>query len=97
MLHTSTQASIDRWISEAPNSRRVESEPLANDVWETKAFEGSQVVYEEVDLETDVPVLRLLAAWCDQQPKLEPRPLAKTTGAFADAPAMHTGSRDRRL
>ncbi len=93
MLHPSTKASIDRWVNESPEFRRVETEPLANDAWESKAIEDGAVLFEEVDLETDEPVLRLLAAWCERQPKLEPRPLVKTTGA--DAPAMRTGSKSR--
>ena len=96
MLHPSTKAKIDRWINEAPEFRRVESEPLANDAWESKAIEDGAVVFEEVDLETDEPVLRLLAAWCDKQPKLEPRPLAKAGSSSdlsnSDLPAARTGS-----
>ena len=94
MLHPSTKASIDRWVNESPEFRRVESEPLANDVWETKALEDGAVVFEEVDLDTDEPVLYSLAAWCDRQPKLEPRPLAKT-GALAEPSALRTGSKIR--
>jgi hypothetical protein len=80
VLHPSIQASIDNWINQAPDFRRIESEPLANDVWETRAIEGGQVVYEEVDLDTDTPVLSSLAAWCERQTKIEPRPPVKTTG-----------------
>ena len=78
MLHPSTKAKIDRWIDEAPEFRRVECEPLSNDAWESKAIEDGQVVYEEVDLDTDQPILRQLAAWCEQHTQAEPRPLAKT-------------------
>lgn len=81
MLHPSIQAKIDHWLSHAPQARRITSEPLSNDVWETKALENGRVVYEEVDLDTDAPVLRQLAAWCERQVALEARPLAKTTGA----------------
>lgn len=88
MLHPATKASIDRWVNEAPEFRRVESEPLANDAWESKAIEDGDVVFEEVDLDTDTPVLRLLAAWCDQQRQLEARPLVK-------ASAVPDGMRDR--
>jgi len=80
VLHASVKASIDRWVNESPEFRRVESEPLANDAWETKAIEDGAVVFEEVELDTDEPLMRLLAAWCDRQPKLEPRPLAKAGG-----------------
>ena len=94
MLHSSTRAKIDNWINEAPEFRRVESEPLANDAWETKALEDGQVVYEEVDLDTDEPVLYLLAQWCEQHTKLEPRPPVKTTGAD-DTPRLRVGAKDR--
>ena len=81
MLYPSIQASIDNWINQAPDVRRIESEPLANDVWETRAIEGGQVVYEEVDLDTDTPVLSSLAAWCERQTKIEARPPVKTAGS----------------
>ncbi len=84
MLHPSTKQKIDNWINEAPEFRRVESEPLANDVWESKAIEDGQIVYEEVDLDTDEPVLFQLADWCERHTKFEPRPPVKAgtaTGA----------------
>jgi hypothetical protein len=92
VLHPSTKASIDRWVNESPEFRRVEITPLANDAWESRAIEDGAVLFEEVDVDTDEPVLRLLAAWCDRQPKLEPRPLVKA-GAIAEA--ARTGS-DKR-
>ncbi|MET0790223.1 MAG: hypothetical protein ABW061_01765 [Polyangiaceae bacterium] len=85
MLHPSTKAAIDRWINDAPEFRRVESQPLSNDAWETKAVEDGAVLFEEVDLDTDEPVLRLLAAWCDQQSKIQPRPPVKA-GTLTNAP-----------
>ena len=91
MIHPSNRAKIDQWINEAPEFRRVESEPLANDAWETKALEDGQVVYEEVDIDTDEPILSKLAAWCERQTKLAPRPPVKTTGD-TDAPARRAAA-----
>ncbi|HYQ42201.1 MAG TPA: hypothetical protein VER11_09535 [Polyangiaceae bacterium] len=79
MLHPSTKAKIDQWIEEAPEFRRVESEPLAQDAWESKALEDGQVVYEEVELDTDEPTLYKLAAWCERQVKIAPRPPVKAS------------------
>lgn len=77
MLHASTKAKIQRWIDQAPEFRRVESEPLSSDAWESKAIEDGQVVYEEIELDTDEPVLYRLAAWCEQHSKIDPRPPVK--------------------
>ena len=85
MLHPSTKAKIEQWIAESPEFRRVESEPLSQDAWETKALEDGQVVFEEVELDTDEPVLYKLARWCEQHTKLELRPPVK-----ANAPPMPT-------
>jgi hypothetical protein len=81
VLHPSTKAKIDQWIEEAPEFRRVESEPLAQDAWESKALEDDQVVFEEVELDTDEPTLYKLAAWCERQLKLkvEARPPVKAS------------------
>jgi len=93
VLHPSVQASIDNWLKVAPELRRIESEPLANDAWETRALEGEQVVYEEVDLDTDQPVLHSLAAWCDGQTRYLPRPPVKTTGVREGQPAVISKAR----
>jgi hypothetical protein len=84
VLHPSTKAKIDQWIEEAPEFRRVESEPLAQDAWESKALEDDQVVFEEVELDTDEPTLYKLAAWCERQlkSKIEPRPPVKTSASL---------------
>lgn len=81
VIHPSIQARIDHWLNQAPDARRIESVPLANDAWETKALEDGRVVYEEVDLETDTPILNLLALWCERQETPHPRPLAKAKAA----------------
>jgi len=90
VLHRSIKAQIDAWIAEAPEFRRVESEPLANDAWESRALEDGQVVFEEVDVDTDVPVLRRLGEWCAQHTKVALRPPVKSA-AFADTPTKRTG------
>jgi len=91
MLHPSTRAKIDRWVDEAPELRRVESIPLSNDVWETRAFEDGAVVFEQVEVDTDEPVLFSFGAWCEQHlrhPAVIPRPLAKTAGPSSDESAL---------
>jgi len=90
VLHHSTVAKIEAWINEAPEFRRVETEPIANDVWESRALEDGQVVFEEVDVDTDVPVLRRLGEWCARHTRIAPRPPVKAA-AFADAPTKRTG------
>ena len=67
LIGSADRAKIDRWIAEAPEFRKVETEPLANDAWESRAMEDGQIVFEEVEVDADTPILRRLAAWCDQQ------------------------------
>lgn len=93
MLHPSTKAKIEQWIEEAPEFRRVESEPLAQDAWESKALEDGQVVFEEVELDTDEPTLYKLAAWCERQLKVAPRPPVKTSAAPLPDSARAAGRR----
>jgi len=87
VLHPSTKATIDKWIEEAPEFRRIESEPLAQDAWEVRALEDDQVVYEEVELDTDEPSLYKLAAWCEKHAKFEPRPPVKASAPPMPVPA----------
>jgi len=87
VLHPSTKATLDQWIEEAPEFRRIECEPLAQDAWEARALEDGQVVYEEVELDTDEPTLYKLAAWCKQHTKLEPRPPVKAGAQALPMPA----------
>ena len=95
MLHPSTKAKIDRWIEEAPEFRRVQSEPLAQDAWESKALEDDQIVFEEVELDTDEPTLYKLAAWCERQlqSKIELRPPVKAS--VPPLPSTASGSTRR--
>ena len=91
VLAPATRVKIETWINEAPEFRKVETEPLANDAWETRAIEDGQVVFEEVDVETDEPVLNRLAAWCELHTKTSAKPPVKATGAFESAPQRRVG------
>ncbi len=91
MIAPSSRARIENWINEAPEIRKVETEPLANDAWESRAIEDGQVVFEEVDVETDEPILRRLAAWCEQHTKLRAKPPVKTSGSHEDVPLRRVG------
>jgi uncharacterized protein (DUF2235 family) len=82
----SSRAKIDRWINEAPDYRKVETEPLANDAWESRAVEDGQIVFEEVEVDVDSPILRRLADWCEQHTKRPVKPLAKTSAAQEHSP-----------
>ncbi|HET7541119.1 MAG TPA: hypothetical protein VFK05_14675 [Polyangiaceae bacterium] len=93
MLHPSIKATIDHWIEEAPEFRRVESEPLADDAWEIRALEDDQVVYEDVELDTDEPTLYKLAAWCEKHSKLAPRPPVKAGAPPLPVPASGSARR----
>jgi hypothetical protein len=77
VIAPANRAKIDDWINEAPEFRKVEIEPLANDAWEIRAVEDGQPVFEDAEVDTDEPVLRRLAAWCEQHTKVSPKPLAK--------------------
>ncbi len=91
MIAPSNRVKIDNWINEAPEFRKVETEPLANDAWESRAIEDGQIVFEEVDIETDEPILRRLAAWCEQHTKAAMKPPVKTNGAYAEVPLRRAG------
>ena len=91
VLASATRAKIERWINEAPEFRKIETEPLANDAWETKALEDDQVVFEEVEIETDEPVLSRLADWCERHTQAGPKPPVKTTGRVANVPKQRFG------
>jgi hypothetical protein len=80
------RAKIDRWIEEAPDLRKVETEPLANDAWESRAMEDGQIVFEEVEVDADTPILRRLAAWCEEHTKREVKPPVKAGRAAVPAP-----------
>ncbi len=77
MVAPAHRAKIDDWINEAPEFRKVETEPLANDAWESRAVEDGQIVFEEVEVDVDSPILRRLADWCEQHTQALAKPLAK--------------------
>jgi hypothetical protein len=54
-----------------------ETEPLANDAWESRAVEDGQIVFEEVEVDADEPVLHRLASWCEQHTKAPAKPPVK--------------------
>lgn len=77
MIAPANRAKIDAWINEAPEFRKVETEPLANDAWEIRALEDGQVVFEDAEVDTDEPVLRRLANWCEAHTKPVAKPPVK--------------------
>jgi hypothetical protein len=92
VIAPSSRAKIDTWVNEAPEFRKVECEPLASDAWESRAIEDGQVVFEEVDVDTDEPILRRLAAWCEEHTRTGAKPLVKASGEQPDAPLRRTGT-----
>ena len=86
LIASADRARIDRWIAEAPEFRKVETEPLANDAWESRAIEDGQIAFEEVEVDTDAPIMRRLAAWCEQQTKRLIKPPVKTGSVPEPAP-----------
>ena len=87
MVAPFNRAKIDDWINEAPEFRKVKTEPLANDAWESRAVEDGQIVFEEVEVDVDSPILRRLADWCEQHTKPLAKPLAKA-GAVTERPPL---------
>jgi hypothetical protein len=79
VIDPANRAKIDNWINEAPELRKIEAEPLANDAFEIRAFEDGQVVFEYSEVDTDEPLLRRLANWCEQHTKIPPRPPVKAS------------------
>src|ERR1041384_1169895 len=90
LIASADRASIDRWIAEAPEFRKVETEPLANDAWESRAMEDGQIVFEEVEGDADAPIMRHLAAWCEQQTKRLIKPPVKTGSVPEPAPRIRS-------
>ena len=80
VIAPANRAKIDNWINEAPEFRKVETEPLANDAWESRAVEDGQIVFEEVEVDEDQPALHRLAAWCEQHTKTVAKPPVKAGG-----------------
>jgi hypothetical protein len=86
VIAPANRAKIDNWINEAPEYRKVETEPLANDAWESRAVEDGQIVFEEVEVDADTPILRRLANWCEEHTKVPVKPLVKAGIAPQPAP-----------
>jgi len=86
VIDPANRAKIDNWINEAPEFRKVETEPLANDAFEIRAVEDGQVVFEDAEVDTDEPLLRRLANWCEQHTKLPVKPPVKAGVAAERAP-----------
>ena len=81
MIDPANRAKIDNWINEAPELRKVEVEPLANDAWEIRVTEDGQVVFENAEVDTDEPLLRRVANWCEQHTKHPAKPPVKAGAA----------------
>jgi hypothetical protein len=77
VIAPANRAKIENWINEAPELRRVETEPLANDAFEIRALEDGQIVFQDAEVDTDEPILRRLANWCEQHTKPSAKPLVK--------------------
>lgn len=87
MIAAANRAKIENWINEAPEFRRVETEPLANDAFEIRAIEDGQIVFEDAEVDTDEPILRRLADWCEQHMKRPARPPVKA-GTASEPPSL---------
>jgi hypothetical protein len=83
VIAPANRAKIENWINEAPELRRVETEPLANDAFEIRALEDGQIVFQDAEVDTDEPILRRLANWCEQHTKATAKPPVKASAAPA--------------
>lgn len=78
MIAAADRERIDGWINEAPDYRKVETEPLEESVgWESRAIEDGEVVFEELEEDAEEPQLRQLAAWCERHTKRRAKPPVK--------------------
>jgi hypothetical protein len=93
VIDPANRAKIDNWINEAPEFRKVETEPLANDAFEIRALEDGQIVFEDAEVDTDEPVLRRLANWCEQHTKLPAKPPVKAGAAPEPLPLRRWAKR----
>lgn len=90
MIDPTNRAKIDAWISEAPEFRRVEVEPLANDAWEIRVIEDGQVVFENAEVDSDEPLLRRVANWCEQHTNLTAKGPLKAGSTLERPPARRS-------
>lgn len=81
VIDPGNRAKIDNWVNEAPEYRKVEVEPLASDAWEIRVIEDGQVVFANAEVDTDEPLLRRVADWCEQHTKLPVKPPVKAGSA----------------
>jgi hypothetical protein len=96
MIDESNREKIDRWIAGAPEFRVVESNRTHHG-WKSVAREDGEIMYEELDLATDEPLLSSMAAWCERQTnQVEPRPPVKTSGTDADDTRRWAAAKERR-
>lgn len=81
VIDPNNRAKIDHWVNEAPEYRKVEIEPLASDAWEIRVIEDGQVVFANAEVDTDEPLLRRVANWCEQHTKPPVKPPVKASRA----------------
>jgi hypothetical protein len=93
VIAPANRAKIDNWINEAPEIRTVETEPLANDAFEIRAIEDGRIVFEDAEVDTDEPILRRLANWCEQHTKASAKPPVKAGAARETPPQRHWAKR----
>jgi hypothetical protein len=92
VIASSDRAKIDGWISEAPDYRKVETEPLEHDIgWESRAIEDGEIVFEETEMDADEPLLQRLAAWCEQHTKRAVKPPVKVGRGEEREPLKRVG------
>ena len=92
VIDPKNRAKIDNWVNEAPEFRKVEVEPLASDAWEIRVIEDGQIVFANAEVDTDEPLLRRAANWCEQHSKLPVKPPVKAGGAPEGLPLRRSGT-----
>lgn len=92
MIASSDRATIDGWIDEAPEYRKVETEPLEESVgWRSRAIEDGELMFEELEVDAEQPLLRELAAWCGQHTKRAGKPPVKVRHDEEPVPLRRVG------
>jgi hypothetical protein len=87
IVNSADRAIIDGWISEAPDYRKVETEPLEECVgWRSRAIEDGELMFEELEEDAEKPLLHELAAWCGQHTKRAGKPPVKVRHDEESAP-----------
>jgi hypothetical protein len=93
VIAPANRAKIDAWISEAPEYRKVETEPLANDAWEIRVLEDGQIVFADAEVDTDQPTLHRVASWCAQHTANTVKPPVKAGLPREQVPLRRSASR----